>query len=114
VRRSPPTTQGGRIIASEVHAVWKDGRIIPEGPIDWREDCRLRIERDPLPPAPDEDPSEDWWNSPEAIADWLAWYDSLQPLAFTAEEAADLRHWRRRAKEYTIAHLNEGIGGPGE
>ena len=51
---------------------------------------------------------------PEAIADWLAWYDSLEPLVFTPEEEMDLRDWRRRVKEYTIAHMNEGIGGPGE
>jgi hypothetical protein len=55
---------------------------------------------------------EDWSNSPEAIADWLAWYDSLEVLDFTAEEAADLDAWRRRVKEYTLAHMNEGIERP--
>ncbi len=34
----------------EIHAVWKDGRIIPEGPVDWPEGCRLRIEPDPRNP----------------------------------------------------------------
>ena len=43
--------------------------------------------------------AEDWSNSPEAIADWLAWYDSLEPLVFTPEEAADLQDWRRRVKD---------------
>jgi hypothetical protein len=98
------------MIVGEVHAVWKNGRIIPEGRIDWPEGCRLRIEPDPVQPEPGEDQAEDWSNSPEAIADWLAWYDSLEPLVFTPEEAADLRDWRRRVKEYTIAHMNEGIG----
>jgi hypothetical protein len=94
----------------EVHAVWKDGRIIPEGPVDWPDGCRLRIEPDPVQAAPGEGHAEDWSNAPEAIADWLAWYDSLEPRAFTPEEEADLRDWRRRVKEYTIAHMNEGIG----
>jgi hypothetical protein len=94
----------------EVHAVWRDGRIIPEGPIDWPEGCRLRIEPDSAQPATSEDHAEDWSNAPEAVADWLAWYDSLEPLVFTPEEEADLRDWRRRVKEYTIAHMNEGIG----
>jgi hypothetical protein len=102
------------MIVGEVHAVWKNGRIIPEGPIDWPEGFRLRIEPDPVQLAPTEDLAEDWSNSPEAIADWLAWYDSLEPLVFTPEEAAELWDWRRRVKEYTIAHMNEGIGGPGE
>jgi hypothetical protein len=95
----------------QVHAVWKDGRIIPEGPVDWPEGCRLRIEPDPVQPATGEDHAEDWSNAPEAIADWLAWYDSLEPLVFTPEEEADLRDWRRRVKEYTIAQMNEDIGG---
>jgi hypothetical protein len=102
------------MIVSQVHAVWKNGRIIPEGPIDWPEGCRLRIEPDPVPSAPGEDQAEDWSNSPEAIADWLAWFDSLEPLVFTPEEETDLRDWRRRVKEYTIAHMNEGIGSPCE
>ncbi len=61
-----------------------------------------------------EDGAEDPSNSPQAVADWLAWYDSLEPLVYTPEEAADLRDWRRRVKEYTIAHMNEGIGGERE
>lgn len=98
----------------EVHAVRRDGRIIPEGPVDWPEGCRLRIEPDPVPPATDAEPAEGWSNTPEAIADWLAWYDSLEPLAFIPGEEADLRDWRRRVKEYTIAHMNEGIGDESE
>ena len=93
----------------EVHAVWKDGRIIPDGPINWPEGCRLRIEPEPAQPATGGDQTEDWSSSPEAIADWLAWYDSLEPLVFTPEEE-ELGDWRRRVKEYTIAHMNEGIG----
>jgi hypothetical protein len=102
------------MIMGEIHAVWKDGRIIPEGPVDWPEGCRLRIEPDPAQPGTTEDGAEDSSNSPEAITDWLAWFDSLEPLVFTPEEAADLRDWRRRVKEYTIAHMNEGIGGERE
>lgn len=63
-----------------------------------------------MPPATGADQEEDWSNTPEAIADWLAWYDSLEPLVFTPEEEADLQDSRRRVKEYTIAHMNEGIG----
>jgi hypothetical protein len=89
---------------------WKDGQIVPDGPVDRPEGCRLRIEPDPLEPVTRVQGEEDWSNSPQAIADWLAWYDSLEPLVFTAEEAADLDAWRRRVKEYTRAHLKEGIG----
>jgi hypothetical protein len=42
---------------------------------------------------------EDWSNSPEADADWLAWYDSLEPLEFTPEERADVVQWRQKLNE---------------
>jgi hypothetical protein len=95
---------------NEIHATWKDGRIVPDGPVDWPEGCRLRIEPDPEQTGAGECDEDEWSNSPEAIADWLAWYDSLEPLVFTAEEAADLDAWRR-VKEYTIAHMDKGIEG---
>jgi hypothetical protein len=38
---------------------------------------------------------EDWSNIPEAIAEWLAWYDSLEPLEFTPQEEADTAAWHR-------------------
>jgi hypothetical protein len=96
---------------NEIHATWKDGRIVPDGPVDWPEGCRLRIEPDPVQAGSGRCDEDDWSNTPEAIADWLAWYDSLEPLVFTAEESADLDAWRRRVKEYTIAHMDEGIEG---
>jgi hypothetical protein len=94
-----------------IRATWKDGRIVPDGPVDWPDGCRLTIE----PEIAESDcvgmPEEDWSNSPEAIADWLAWYDSLEPLEFTPEELADLAGWRQKVKEYTIANMDEGIEG---
>ncbi len=96
---------------NEIHATWKDGRIVPDGPVDWPEGCRLRIEPDPEQIGTGGCDEDDWSNSPKAIADWLAWYDSLEPLVFTAEESADLDAWRRRVKEYTIAHMDKGIEG---
>ena len=57
---------------------------------------------------------EDWSNSPEAVADWLAWYDSLEPLEFTADERTDLAAWRQKVKDYTIANMHKGIEGLAE
>ena len=31
---------------------------------------------------------EDWADTPEAVADWLRWYDSLEPLEMIPEEEA--------------------------
>jgi hypothetical protein len=64
-----------------IRATWKDGQIVPDGPVDWPDGARLLVEPDPMP-------NEECSDSPEAIADWLRWYDSLQPLIFTDEERA--------------------------
>src|SRR5271170_4297649 len=52
---------------------------------------------------------EDWRSDPEAIAQWLKWYDSLEPLEYTAQEEADLADWRRKVKEYDIAKSQQRI-----
>jgi hypothetical protein len=92
-----------------IGATWKDGRIAPDGPVDWPEGCRLRIEPEPAQAETSGWCEEGWSDSPEAIVDWLAWYDSLEPLIFTPEEKAELGDWRRQVKEYTIANMAEGI-----
>ena len=94
-----------------VRATWKNGRIEPDGPVDWPEGCRLVIEPETTAGSRAEMDEDDWSNSPEAIADWLAWYDSLEPLEFTPEERADLVNWRQKVKEYTIAHMHKAAEG---
>src|SRR5207245_1986199 len=55
-----------------------------------------------------EEPVEEGWsNSPEAIADWLKWYDSLEPLTLTPEEEADAEAWMRKVNDYAIAKMNK-------
>ena len=92
-----------------IRATWKNGQIVPENPVDWPEGLRLLIEPDPSQPEGDGACDDDWSNSPEAIADWLKWYDSLEPLIFTAEEEADTEAWLKKMNEYEIAKMNKGI-----
>jgi hypothetical protein len=94
-----------------ITATWKNGHILPDEDGDWPEGCRLKIE-----PVQEEDATigvreEDWSNSPEAIANWLKWYDSLEPLEFTPEEEADIAAWRQKVKEYTIANMDKDVEG---
>ena len=97
-----------------IRATWKNGRIVPDGPVDWPEGCRLVVEPEVVEAWADEGRNEIWSDSPEAVADWLAWYDSLEPLEFTSEEQADLAEWRQKVKEYTIANMHKGIEGVAE
>ena len=97
-----------------IRATWKNGRIVPDVPIDWPEGYRLTIEPEIARSGSIGEREEDWSNSPEAIADWLAWYDSLEPLEFTDDERTDLAAWRQKVKEYTIANMHTGIEGLAE
>jgi hypothetical protein len=97
-----------------MRATWKNGRIVPDGPVDWPEGCRLVIEPEVSEATPMDVSDEAWSDSPEAVADWLAWYDSLEPLEITAAEKADLADWRQRIKDYTIANMCKGIEGLSE
>jgi len=81
---------------SAIQATFKNGQIVPDGPTDWPEGCRLKVE--PLT-SQAETGTGDEPESPERIADWLRWYRSLEPLEFTPEEKADLAAWRQKIKE---------------
>jgi hypothetical protein len=91
-----------------ITATWKEGQILPDAAGDWPEGCRLRVE--PLEPQERIGiREEDWSNTPERIADWLEWYDSLEPLEFTPDEEADIAAWRQRVREYTIVNMDKSV-----
>ena len=83
-------------------ATVRNGRLETDQPIDLPDGTELRI------PIPDSTGDDDGWdNTPEAIAAWLTWYDSLQPLIFTEEERAALDADRRARKDWEKAHFEE-------
>jgi hypothetical protein len=43
---------------------------------------------------------EDWPDTAEARADWLRWYDSLEPLVLTPDEQAAWSAPRQEQKEF--------------
>jgi len=48
---------------------------------------------------------------PEQLADWLAWFDGLEPVVLTPGEEVEWNAWRQQIKEYTIANMNKSIEG---
>lgn len=92
----------------KIQATWKNGQVVLDSPVDWPEGSRLLIEpefsKESIGMREDE-----WSNTPEAVAAWLRWYDSLEPLVFTPAEEAALAEWRQRMKEHSIAHMHKGI-----
>ena len=93
-----------------VKGTWKNGQIVLDRPINWPDGCRLAIA-----PLSEEETlgirEEDWPTTPEAMAEWLKWYDSLELPEITASEEAEFEAWRRKVKEYSIAKTQERVVG---
>jgi hypothetical protein len=103
-----------RLNVEAIRATWRNGQIVPDGPVDLPEGCRLFVEVASTETEPIGVTEDDWFNTPKAIANWLTWYESLEPLEFTPEEKADLESWRRKVKAYTIANMDKVIEGLSE
>ena len=81
-----------------INGTYKNGQIVLDGPADWPDGCRLRIQPECV-----ETPMGDSSETPEQIEDWLRWYHALEPLEFTPKEEAELVAWRNKKKEHGIA-----------
>jgi len=82
---------------SPIRGIVRNGRVETSAPLPIPEGTEILIV------VPDEarDREDDWDNSPAAIAAWLEWYDSLEPLIQTDQELAalDADRQARRAWE---------------
>ena len=80
-----------------IRAIVRNGRIETEEPIDLPEGTELLI---PIPNGESDDDGG-WDNSPEGIAAWLQWYDSLQPL-IPSETEAEADAWMKQCEQYGL------------
>jgi hypothetical protein len=91
-----------------VHAIkgkYQNGQIVLDEKTDWPEDTVVLVE--PVAAMPGIGMrDEDWSDAPEAIAEWLRWYDSLQPW-LTPEEEAAWREALQAQKEYDKSKFEE-------
>jgi hypothetical protein len=84
----------------------KDGRVELQVPHDWPDGTEVLVQ--PVEPAHEFGiREEEWPDSPEAVADWLRWYDSLEPLVFTEEEQAAWEAARCEQKAFEQATSDE-------
>ena len=84
-----------------IHAVWKNGQIIPTQPVDWPEGTALVVESTEESLMTDLE-GDLLGDDPASIACWLAWFDSLEPLDFTPEEEAAWEAARRERRDWEI------------
>jgi hypothetical protein len=93
------------MISITVRGVIRNGRVEVEDPIPLPDGAEVLIQ--PVGVESENEADESWDNSPEGIAAWLAWYDSLQPLVFTADELSALDADRQARREWEKAHFDE-------
>jgi hypothetical protein len=87
---------------SAIKVIWKNGQIILEGPADWPEGTRLKVEVDEKDRAPGI-PDAEWPTDAEGIAQLLAGMDQIQPPVLTQEEEAALREARQAQRDFEAA-----------
>jgi len=95
---------------------WRDGRILLDEPADWPEGCRIVVT--PQHAQREEQwlgiTEEEWPRTPEALADWLKWLDSIEPVEMTPEEEANWLAWRQKVREHELANFGKRVEGPFE
>ena len=85
-----------------IKAIVKDRRIALNVPDDWPEGTEVVIE--PLTESIGLS-EEDWPTTPEAIADWMAWYESLEPLISRPKRRAS---WQPGDKSQGVYYCEYG------
>ena len=89
-----------------IRATVRGGRLDVQVPPDWPDGTEVLLQ----PVRPENGiglPEEDWPATPEASAEWLAWYDSLEPLIFTEEERIAWESDRMARREWEKARFDE-------
>ena len=91
---------------------WKDGRILLDEPADWSEGCRVVVTPQEAQGGEwMEITEEEWPRTPEALADWMKWLDSIEPIEMTPEEEADWLAWRQKVREHELASFGKRVEG---
>ena len=89
---------------SAIHGRVKNGKIELPAPADWPEGTEVEVR--PVEEAVGLT-EEDWPETPEEIAAWLRWYDSLEPLILTPEDEARIAAARKAQREFELATWDE-------
>ena len=84
-----------------IKAVWTNGQIVPTGPVDWPEGSQLLVE--PIGPAEKIGLDEsEWSDSPEAIADWIAAVEKIEPIVWAEGEEEEYERFREELRQFNI------------
>jgi ABC-type phosphate/phosphonate transport system substrate-binding protein len=90
-----------------IRGKYVDGTVVLDTPADWPNGTEVVVE--PLNGEAVGLREDEWPTTPEGIAALLARMDQLEAIEMTPGEEADVTAWRQKIKQYTIAHMNDGI-----
>src|SRR5258708_1955651 len=92
-----------------IKAIWTNGQIVPAEPVDWPEGSELLVE----PMLPSEKIGLDesaWRDDAEALADWEAWIQTIEPLEYTDEERAEMARYNEAFRRYNLEAVRKQMG----
>ena len=76
----------------------KNGLVVLDEPTGLPDGSRVVVQ--PVETAETFGISEsDWQDTPEAVTDWLMWYESLEPLKLSVDDEESLNAFRQCQKE---------------
>lgn len=87
-----------------IKARWINGQAVPDEQVSWPEGSVVYLSRMPMsdetvassPPQADD---------PASVAEWLKWYDSLQPLIFFEGEEAEIDRMRKQIADHSRQNM---------
>lgn len=92
-----------------IRATWTKGQIVPAEPVNWPEGSQLLVE--PVPPSEKIGLDEsEWRDDAEALADWEAWINTIEPLEYSEEERASLARYREEFRRFNLEAVRKQMG----
>lgn len=93
-----------------IKARWINGHAVPDEQVSWPEGSVVYLSRMPLAgDASTACPTQD--DDPDSIAQWLKWYDSLEPLVFDEGEEAEIDRMRKEIAEHSKQNMTSVVEG---
>jgi hypothetical protein len=92
-----------------IRATWTNGRIVPAEVVNWPEGMELLVEPVSMSERVGLDES-DWRDDAEALADWEAWINTIEPLEYSDEERAELARFRDEFRRYNLEAVRKQMG----
>jgi hypothetical protein len=94
---------------TSIRAVVHDRRIELPAPEDLPDGTEVLVDLTPLPPGKIGLSEAEWRDDADALEDWAAWLETIEPVAFAADDAF-AEEFRRFNVEAVRKQMQEGGG----